>query len=510
MREKREQIANKENRCIADKSIFSTLPSILKINIAVALFIILSLAVFAGDVIVQSGTINVGDKLYVDPVTSNVGIGTVSPGQKLDVFGGYIKSDTGLCIGADCRTSWPAGGSGLPSGTSGQTMRHDGTNWIASSLLLNPGADSIRIEKNNEVYLSIKNAEAGGKEYALVSAGNTPLGLGSFSIYDKTATADVSRLLIDKNGNIGIGTTTPGSKLSVLGTFNASASSASNGLYLDSSNNVGIGTLNPAYKLDVLGDVAWSGTLQAGIVPWARITGFAGDSTPDTIADDGVISDSEASDVLTINNGLLFAPTSGNVGIGITTPSQKLDVSGTIQSTGFKMTTGAAAGYVLTSDSSGNGAWQLATGSSGGWTEDIAGNKVYVTNTGRNVGIGIINPAAKLDVAGVVNAQCPAGMLAANSVCIETSTRAAASWWNAINTCAGAGRRLCSAAEWYYACSSVSGLGTIGTVAELVDDRDDSSNVLVFGASGCQSITKQGASISTAYRCCIDRKLSST
>jgi len=39
----------------------------------------------------------------------NVGIGTTSPGQKLDVAGGYARSDTGFCIGASCITSWPSG-----------------------------------------------------------------------------------------------------------------------------------------------------------------------------------------------------------------------------------------------------------------------------------------------------------------------------------------------------------------------------------------------------------------
>lgn len=38
----------------------------------------------------------------------NVGIGTTNPTQKLDVAG-YVKG-TGLCIGSDCRTSWPSGG----------------------------------------------------------------------------------------------------------------------------------------------------------------------------------------------------------------------------------------------------------------------------------------------------------------------------------------------------------------------------------------------------------------
>lgn len=44
-----------------------------------------------------------------------VGIGVVSPTQKLDV-NGNVKG-TGLCIGSDCRTSWPSGGGGeVPSG----------------------------------------------------------------------------------------------------------------------------------------------------------------------------------------------------------------------------------------------------------------------------------------------------------------------------------------------------------------------------------------------------------
>ena len=35
----------------------------------------------------------------------NVGVGTGSPGQKLDVAGGYIRSDTGFCIATNCVTS---------------------------------------------------------------------------------------------------------------------------------------------------------------------------------------------------------------------------------------------------------------------------------------------------------------------------------------------------------------------------------------------------------------------
>jgi len=50
--------------------------------------------------------------------------------------------------------------------------------------------------------------------------------------------------------------------------------------------------------------------------------------------------------------------TNGNVGIGTTTPSTLLDVSGKTKTTTLQVTSGATTGYILTSDSSGNGTWQ--------------------------------------------------------------------------------------------------------------------------------------------------------
>jgi hypothetical protein len=52
----------------------------------------------------------------------------------------------------------------------------------------------------------------------------------------------------------------------------------------------------------------------------------------------------------------------GNLGIGVPSPSSRLDVDGTAKVTGFQMATGAAAGRVLTSDASGIGTWQEVGG----------------------------------------------------------------------------------------------------------------------------------------------------
>ena len=67
-----------------------------------------------------------------------------------------------------------------------------------------------------------------------------------------------------------------------------------------------------------------------------------------------------------------------------------------LETNAFRMQPGAASGYVLTSDGSGNGTWQSGSGGGDGdWT--IAGNDMYSAVSGR-VGIGTTLPTAKLEI----------------------------------------------------------------------------------------------------------------
>ncbi len=90
---------------------------------------------------------------------------------------------------------------------------------------------------------------------------------------------------------------------------------------------------------------------------------------------------------------------SGNLGIGITSATEKLDVDGTVQMTGFKLATAPQSGYVLTSDASGQGTWQEPAASTVFW-ENQYGSSIHYS--AGNVGIGVANPQAMLDVNGDV------------------------------------------------------------------------------------------------------------
>jgi hypothetical protein len=147
-------------------------------------------------------------------------------------------------------------------------------------------------------YIAFDNkSQTGGKTYAVGSTGSLDgPGTGCFEIFD--VSSNLSRMVIDGNGNVGIGNLAPGAKLEVLGNGRDSSilvkgvqpgimlnNTSTNGkkfniwstssgdfvgvgklaifdelsaayrMLINETGNVGIGTTSPAYKLDVSGGI---------------------------------------------------------------------------------------------------------------------------------------------------------------------------------------------------------------------------------------------------------------
>jgi hypothetical protein len=67
----------------------------------------------------------------------------------------------------------------------------------------------------------------------------------------------------------------------------------------------------------------------------------------------------------TYTTPVLLLSTGGNVGVGSPTPGQILDVVGTVRTTGFQLSTNPTSGYIMTANSVGVGTWAPAPASGG-------------------------------------------------------------------------------------------------------------------------------------------------
>ena len=289
-------------------------------------------------------------------------------------------------------------------------------------------------------------ARIGSSGVATLDIGTTSAGSAWLQATNVTDLATNYSLLLNPNGgNVGIGTTSPAQKLNVIGDIQLSRSTtasdaainfgsnnnnyiysgnssnimafqvnATERMRIDSSGNVGIGTSAPAQKLHVATTAAPSGTTQS----FLRLTGdatFGADFGGGLIQGVGPIAT-----ISTVNSGTaterMRIDSSGNVGIGITSPTGMLDVNGAIVgrstlSLNDAVNYNGSSVFFIRSRLNG-GTVQIGTETTGGTLyypitingtsnfmsfSNQAGEAMRIDSSG-NVGIGTASPSRRLTV----------------------------------------------------------------------------------------------------------------
>ena len=328
----------------------------------------------------------------------NIGIGTTDPDTKLEISGASgqkirIKS-TKTSLAADelvgafeaYKTDGSTNGPGVFGSLNIYSQDLGGASYVTLNTSASDGnnVERLRIKSNGSILLSSygNNNFTGTAAYALAvdSSGNvietavqgSPTGgsgtAGKITKWDTSSTLTDS-VITESSGNIGIGTASPDSKFhvvadnSTIATFESVGSLANSKTFIVQSGgdrvifdvqeasggaaadlafelgnsevmrladtgNVGIGTTSPSSKLEVSGSsltelkVTESGSSVTTMVQSSTSYGWVGTKTNHTM----YIGANDGAKITVLANG--------NVGIGTTSPSEKLHVTGNILSDG--------------------------------------------------------------------------------------------------------------------------------------------------------------------------------
>src|SRR3989338_9019913 len=342
--------------------------------------------------------------------SGNVGIGTTSPASKLHIPNVNLNSAaSGLTLEGgwpwtyykDNETnqpSWVVYGDNnfyvrsVPyADRNSSDLSTVGNIWLTIGTGGNVGIGTTSPTQQLHIYgdntdsigIRISNITSGGETWRLASNGaSASPGAGAFSLYK--ATVDAYRLVFGENGNVGIGTTSPGTLLhinnpadsdfftisqgasykhSLYNYFSGTdsrldfkiasgAGTQVNTMTLKGDGNVGIGTTSPGYGLDVVSDSYVRIGTKTNIGNSLYLNKYSSATSNNLVFQtagtinarirmgDGVTNRLDIDDGTTGNERLSIRLDTGNVGIGTTSPGVKLQVAGAVRNSA------PAAGYL--------------------------------------------------------------------------------------------------------------------------------------------------------------------
>jgi len=331
----------------------------------------------------------------------SVGIGTTNPNSELDVNGsGIFTGSMNLGNGS---------GTGEKHLTIGNGSTGNGYRYIdlaGDTTYTDYGLRIIRGNTGPNTTSSIIHRGTGNLDIQTTEAANLTF-----------RTSSSEKMRIASNGNGGIGTTSPSVELDVNGTSKVDTgitegihyvgtalehwgdggtglsfpyndaltlkTASSDRLHINSNGNVGIGTTSPSYKLDV------NGTLHSSNITLADGIYHEGDTNT------YINFLSDQIQMATAGSVRAYINSSGNVGIGTTSPNAKLNINGSVK---IESTNPLYFGGTTSVPN-----WEIKAYGSGGndlLINDTGTNSGDLIFTGQDFGVGTTNPLEKLHVSG--------------------------------------------------------------------------------------------------------------